>query len=145
MEQTKSKERQTEKDSTSNFKTRKTTEYFTEQRDIGDTGWSESEKYTATTEAAVKTVQQEKGAVEEEDVSITIFIFSDDLGMCSKRLTETDREYGIQTGSKDFSNSNFSKSTRFYEGEMTPRTRRDSYFQTILRLTKKAICKNRLC
>ena len=55
------------------------TKYFTEQRDIGDTGRSESEKYTATTEADVENVQQEKGTVEEEDASTTIFIFSKTL------------------------------------------------------------------
>ena len=33
------------------------TEYFTEQKDIGDTGGSESEKYTATAEADAETVQ----------------------------------------------------------------------------------------
>ena len=53
--------------------------YFTEQRDIGDTVRSESKKYTAITEADVETVQQEKGADEEEDASTTIFIFSNDL------------------------------------------------------------------
>ena len=70
-------------------KTRKMTECFTEQRDIGDTGRSESEKYTATTEADVQTVQQEKGTVEEKDAITTIFIFSNDLGMWPKRLRET--------------------------------------------------------
>ena len=106
------------------------TEYFTEQRNIRNIDRSESEKYTATTEADVETVQQEKRTVEEEDASTTIFIFSNDLGMWPKRLSETDREYWIETGSKDcqHSNSNFSKSTRFYEGETTPRTCRDSYF-----------------
>ena len=59
------------------------TEYFTEQRDIGDTGRSESEKSIATTEANVETVQQEKETV-EEDASTTIFIFSNDLGMWPK-------------------------------------------------------------
>ena len=42
-------------------KTRKMMEYFTEQRDIGDTGRSESEKYTATTEVDGETAQQDKG------------------------------------------------------------------------------------
>ena len=60
------------------------TEYFAEQRDIEDTDRSENEKYTATTEAEVETVQQEKGTVEEEDASTTIFIFSNDLGMWPK-------------------------------------------------------------
>ena len=45
------------------------TEYFTKQKDIEDTGRSESEKYTATTEADVEIVQQEKGTVEKEDAS----------------------------------------------------------------------------
>ena len=47
--------------------------------------------------------------------------------MWPKRSSETDREFWIQTGSKDcqYSNSNFSKSTRFYEGETTPRTCRN--------------------
>ena len=122
-------------------------EYFTKQKDIEDTGRSESEKYPATTEADVETVQQEKGTVEEEDASTTIFIFSNDFGMWPKRLNETDREYRIQTISKDCQhfNSNFSKSTRFYEGETTPRTHRDSYFQTIHRLTKKQYARNWLC
>ena len=39
------------------------TEYFTEQIDIGGTGWSESKKYTASTEV-VKLVQHEKKTVE---------------------------------------------------------------------------------
>ena len=56
-------------------KTRNMTEYFTEQRGIGDTGRSESEKYTATAEAEVETVRQEKGTVEKEDASTTILIF----------------------------------------------------------------------
>ena len=86
------------------------TEYFTEQSYIGDTGRSESEKYTAITEADVETVQQEKGTVEEKGASTTIFIFLNDLGMWPKRLSETDREW-IETGSKDcqHSNSNYSK------------------------------------
>ena len=123
------------------------TEYFTDERDIGDTGRSESEKYAATTEADVETVQQEKETVEEEDGSTAIFIFSNDLGTWPKRVSETDREYWIQTGSKDFqdSKSNFSESIRFYEGETTPRTCRDSYFQTIHRLTKKQYARNWLC
>ena len=74
-------------------KIRKMTEYFTEQRDIEDTGRSKSEKYTATTEADVETVQQEKGNVEEEDASTTLFIFLNNLGMWPKRLSETDSEY----------------------------------------------------
>ena len=123
------------------------TEYFTEQRDIGDTGRSESEKCTATTEAEVEIVQQEKETVEEEDATNTIVIFSKDLGRWPKRLSETDRECWIQTGSKDcqHSNSNFSKPTRFYEGETTPRTWHDSYFQTIHRLTKEQYARNWLC
>ena len=122
------------------------TEYFSEQRDIGDTGRSESEKYTATIEADAETMQQEKGTVEEEDASTTIFIFSNDLGMWPKRLSETDCEYWIETGSKDCQhfNSNFSKS-QFYEGKTNPRTCRDSYFQTIHRLTKKQYARNWLC
>ena len=67
-------------------------EHFTEQKDIGDTGRSKSEKYTSTTEADVETVKQEKGTVKEEDASTNIFIFSNDLGMWPKRLSETDRE-----------------------------------------------------
>ena len=59
-------------------------EYFTELRDIGDTGRSESEKCTATTEADVETVQQEKGTVEEENVNTIIFFYSNDLGMRPK-------------------------------------------------------------
>ena len=74
-------------------KTRKMTEYFTEQRDVGDTGRSESKKYTTTIEADAETVQKKKGAVEEEDASTTIFIFWNDLGMWPKRLSETDHEY----------------------------------------------------
>ena len=64
--------------------------------------------------------------------------------MWPKRLSETDREYWIETGSKDcqHSNSNFSTSTRFYEGETTPRTCRNSYFQTIHKLTKKQYVRN---
>ena len=64
---------------------------------------------------------------------VPLFIFSNNLDMWSKRLSKTDREFWIQMRSKDcqHSNSNFSKSTRFYEGETTPRTWRDSYFQTI--------------
>ena len=67
--------------------------------------------------------------------------------MWLKRLSETDCEYWIETGSKDcqHSNSTFSKSTRFYKDEMTPRTCCDSYFQTIHRLTKKQYAKNWLC
>ena len=60
-------------------KTQKMTEYFTEQRDFGDTGRSESKKYTAITEADVETVQRENGTIEEEDASATIFIFSNGL------------------------------------------------------------------
>ena len=60
-------------------KSRKMTKYFTEQRDIGDTSRSESEIYTAATEADIETVQQEKGIVEEEDATTTIFVFSNDL------------------------------------------------------------------
>ena len=122
-------------------KTRKMTGYFTEKRDIGDTGRSESKKYTATTETDVETVQQEKGIVEEEDASTTIFIFSNDV---PEKISKTDREYWIKTGCKDcqHSKSNFSKSTRFYEGETTPRTCRDSYFQDIHRLTKKQYARN---
>ena len=92
-------------------------------------------------------MQQEKGTVEEEDASTTIFIFSNDLGMWPKRLSEIDREYWIETGSKDcqHSNSNFSKSTQFYKGETTSRTCRNSYFQTIHRLTKKQYARNWLC
>ena len=114
------------------------TEYFTEQRVIGNTSRSESEKYTATTEADVETVQQEKGTVEEEAASTTIFIFSNDLSMWPIRLSEIDRKYWIQTGSKNcqHSNRNFSESTRFYEGETTFKTCRDSYFKTIHRLKK---------
>ena len=86
------------------------------RRDIGDTGRAESEKYTASTEADIETVQQEKGTVEEEDASTSIFIFSKDLGMWPKRLSKTDREYWIQTRSKNcqHSSSNFSESIRFY-------------------------------
>ena len=54
------------------------TECFSERRDIGDTGRSESEKYAATTEADVETVQK-KETVEEEDASTAIYIFSFDL------------------------------------------------------------------
>ena len=71
-------------------------EYFIEQRDIGDNGRPESEKYKGTTEADVETVQQEKETVEEGDTSTTIFIFSNDLGMWPKRLSEADREYRIK-------------------------------------------------
>ena len=87
------------------------TKYFTERRDIGETSRSGSEKYTKTTEVNVEAVQQEKGTIREEDSSTTIFIFSNDLGMWPKRLSETDREYWIQKGSKDYqhSNSNFSE------------------------------------
>ena len=60
-------------------KVRKMTEYFTKQKDIGNTRKSESEKYTASTEADVVTVLQEKKTVEEEDANATIFIFSNDL------------------------------------------------------------------
>ena len=114
------------------------TEYFTEQRDNRDISKSDNEKYTATTEGDEETVQQEMKTVEEEDASTTIFAFPSDLDMWPKRLSVTDCEYWIQTGSKDcqHSNSNFCKSTRFYEGETIPRTYRDSYFQTIHRLTK---------
>ena len=105
-------------------KTQKMTEYFTEQRNIGDTGTgrSESKKYIATTEADVEIVQQEKGTVEEEDASTTIFIFSNDLGLWLKRLSESDREYWIETVSMDcqHSNSNFSKPTRFYKAKRLP-------------------------
>ena len=64
--------------------------------------------------------------------------------MWPKRLSEIDREYWIQTGSMDWehSNSNFSKSTRFYKGKMIPRICRKSYFQTIRRLTKKQYARN---
>ena len=71
------------------------TKYFTEKRDIGDSCRSESKKYTSTTGADVETVQQEKGTVEEEDASTTIFIFLNDLGMWPKRLGKTDHEYWI--------------------------------------------------
>ena len=97
----KAKENRLKKTQLAISKTRKIMEYFTRQRDSGDTGRSESEKYTATTEADVETVQQEKGTVEEGDASTTIFIFLNDLGMRPKRLSETDREYRIQTISKD--------------------------------------------
>ena len=40
-------------------------EYFTAQRDIGDSSRSESKKYIAATEADVETVQKEKGTVKE--------------------------------------------------------------------------------
>ena len=124
-------------------KTGKMTEYFTKKRDIGDSGRSESKKHTATTEADVEAVQQKKGTVEEEDASTTIFIFSSELGMWPKRLSETDREYWIQTGSRDcqHSNCNFFE-LRFYEGETTLRTCRNSFFQTIHRLTKKQYARN---
>ena len=58
--------------------------------------------------------------------------------MWPKVLSETEREYWIQTESKDcqHSDNNFSKSTHFYEGETTTRTRQNSYFQTIHKLTK---------
>ena len=115
-------------------KTRKMTEYFTEQRDIGDTGRSGSKKYTATTEADVETV-------EEEDASTTIFIFSNDLSMWPKRLSETDHEYWIETGSKDYQHSN----SNFYKGETILRSCSDSYFQTIYRLIKKQYARNWLC
>ena len=62
-------------------------------------------------------MQQEKGTVEDEDASTTIFIFSNDLSMWAKRLSETDRECWIKTEvsiSQHF-NSNFSKSNQFYE------------------------------
>ena len=128
-------------------KTRKMTDYFTEQRDNGDTNKTESEKYTATIEADVETVQQEKETVEEDETSTTIFTFSNDLGMWPKSLSETDREYWIQTGSNDcqHSNSNFTQSKRLYEGETTPRTCHDSYFHTIHRLTKKQYARKWLC
>ena len=64
-----------------------------------------------------------------------------------KMLSETDREYWIPTRSKNcqHSDTKVSKSTHFYEGETTPRTCRNSYFQTIHKLTKKRYARNRLC
>ena len=70
-------------------KTRKMTEYFTEQRDIGDSDRSESEKYTAATEADAETDQQEKETVEEEDVSTTVFIFLNNFGMWPRLTVST--------------------------------------------------------
>ena len=55
---------------------RKMTENCTKQRDIGDISRSESEKYTATTEADVETVQQGKGTVEEGDTGMHVPLFS---------------------------------------------------------------------
>ena len=67
--------------------------------------------------------------------------------MWPKRLREIDRDYWIETKSKDsqHANSNFSKSTQFYKGETTPTVCRNSYFQTIYRLTKKQYARNWLC
>ena len=56
----KAKENRLKKTQLAISKSRKMTEYFTEQKDIGDSSWSESKKYTATTEADVETMQQEK-------------------------------------------------------------------------------------
>ena len=82
------------------------TKYLTEQRDIGNTGRSESKKYAAIIEADVETVLQKKEIVEEKDASTTVFIFSNDLGMWPKRLSETDRKYWIETKSKHCQHSN---------------------------------------
>ena len=67
--------------------------------------------------------------------------------MWPKVLSETDSEYWIQTRSKDCQryDSNFSKSTHFYEGETTLRTCRNSYFQTIHKLTKNGCARDWLC
>ena len=56
-------------------------EYFTEQRDIG---WSESKKYTATTEANVETVQQEKGTVGKK-MSQPLFSFFRMTLVCGRK------------------------------------------------------------
>ena len=50
------------------------TEYFTEQKDIGDSSWSESKKYTATTEANVETMQQEKELLKKK-MPLPLFLF----------------------------------------------------------------------
>ena len=102
------------------------TEFFTEQRDDGDTSSSSSRsecEETSKNQELLKKKTPERETVNEEDASVTIK-YPSDLGMWPKVLSETDREYWIQTGSKDcqHSDSNFSKSTHFYEGETTPRT-----------------------